>query len=330
MTVFVFLIWMISHVQLWIQAGPLSHTVLYGYSCGYGNTDLSFLMVFFSTSNVATKAGTFNLFTDMDTDTTFSFHNPQNLDSSQHQQNPNMCKPSYDLRVSTHLNNIGVLLLQKGAYQQAAKTLREALAVLKAGAAPQQISSAAICQTFIQNAARRLSNPRTFLSHGCQPIKLSVLSDMDDCPTRFLRTRNTSCVVRMESFEFEEPTENDLRMAASILFLNSGIAYKCLSSASCFQHSFREAWARQAMKLFRLAHAALANWQVDPKVVTTEFQRRLLIQLLALQQLVELSQQLGTEEGNSQDLASRLDSLRVKVSRMAAMKNISPLAASAA
>ena len=262
------------------------------------------------------------------------FHNPKthSLVSLVNSNNIQitMCAPRYELRVATHLNNTGVLLLQKGAYQQAVKTFVEAIAVLNSGTAPQEISAATICKTFIQHAAQRLSNPEPVSSHDRQQIKLTVLSDMDDCPTRFLRTNNTFCVVRMESLEFEAPTENDLDMAASILFLNYGIACKCLSSVSYYENSFRESYARHAMKLFRLANAALANCQVDPKLVT-QFQRRLLVQLLTLQQLVEMSQQLGTEERHrGQGFASRLVSLRVTVSRMASIKSSSPLAASAA
>lgn len=200
------------------------------------------------------------------------------------------------------------------------KTLGDAIAVAKGVTTGLSLSSdndlSTSMKEVVQAAAQRLAMPQPL--HLEEEITLDVLSDYDAYPAVGLpRGPNLSAsVIRMESLEFEAPTTNDLAVSVSILFYNYGIAYRCLSAAIADQPAQSADCTQGALKMFRIAHATMSTFRVDPRE-TSQFRRMLLVSLLALHHLVEVSQHLGLE---CNDFSTRLENIQSEVARIVAME----------
>lgn len=192
---------------------------------------------------------------------------------------------TYCYQAATHLNNTAVSLLLNQCFEQAARTLSDAVQLIKLSSSATQQQNETLgswVQDKLQKASQRLSNPNP--SKSISSISFQVISD-DESPKALCTSADAACLVHMEPFMFEEnPTEEDLSIPASIIFYNHGIAYRCLAASadSCRQQRAREI-QKGAFQMFKLAMEIASRHAC--RVHT----------LLTLQNLVDLSHRLDLE-----------------------------------
>jgi hypothetical protein len=240
-----------------------------------------------------------------------------------------MATSIYELKAAAHLNNTAVSLILSRSYLKGMKTLSDALSIIKEASSRQARTKAcsqaqiaqvlpgndnfAAIQERLRKAGERLSNQEPFQVQ--KDTNIAVLSN-EERPTCSLS--NVKHLIRMDSFDFEEGlSENDLAVATSIIFYNFAIAYRCISSLSTTSVSNAKEHDIRALRLLHLSEAA-------SRKISSQLYRSHLVNLLVLNNLVQLSHQLGFDEGKRNEYATRLGRLRHIICKLEAIEGVLP------
>jgi hypothetical protein len=241
-----------------------------------------------------------------------------------------MATSIYELKAAAHLNNIAVSLFLSRSYLKGMITLSDAVSIISDASSRQAQTQAgsqaqtaqvlpgndnfAAIQERLRTAAERLSNPEPF--QGQQDTNIAVLAH-GERPTCVLA--NVTYLILIDVTDFDEATyENDLAVTTSIIFYNYAIAYRCLSSLSTASMPNAKEHDSRALRLLHLSEAA------SRKSCTSPFNRSHLVNLLALHNLVQLSHQLGFDEGKRNEYATRLGHLLHIMCRLEALEGQLP------
>ena len=207
-------------------------------------------------------------------------------------------------RVAVALNNMGVALLERGAYCQAMKTLKDSILVMKG-----ILRTSSKCtvgddiQTKIDMATKRLMSPQpvpstlpvTILSHDGSLLyssMKSVLTQGDFC----------AVLVRIEPLDLRSPEHQDTDLESAIILYNFAIAHICMakhSDSTTDVKQFREG----SLKLLEMA-CDIAAEEVPCKDRMEEEENdddsedkfgelRLLLSAAALKNLIEVLADMG-------------------------------------
>lgn len=243
-----------------------------------------------------------------------------------------MAATQYEFRAAVRLNNTAVRLLEhRRCYRQAMMTLSDAFSVVKAissrpvDAKPSKGTLAWI-EGKLRAADQRMSNPdpssleqteKTFLSlqvmsDETTPLDLISTSSLQE---QQLRNTDSTCsgqrvayLIHIETVDFEMADKTDIAVESSIILYNYGVAYRCLASLST-SALYAPKVNKGAFHLLNLAHASALSCQrlQQHSDTSTQFNRILLLSLLALRNLIYLTSPLKLDH---QEYTSLFDDLQ--------------------
>jgi hypothetical protein len=250
---------------------------------------------------------------------------------------------NYAHRAVVTLNNAGVSLLQRGMYDDAMKTLKDAAGVMrdtinssKAGGDQadlqpvQSIWSEESLNRMVhrswQLVARSTARCQTQTQQKEQPYHLLVTTQHDAatvweelCERESFSQRRTVVSMNIEHVDFDTwGSDNNLDFDSSILIYNYGVANLCLSSHGITQNSLcaRQQLLGNAFKLFQLAeslHSRLLKVLHENEdeaeggeCMLEDGNAVLLIASLLTRVLIQLSSQMGVSVTNDYDETHRM------------------------
>jgi hypothetical protein len=259
----------------------------------------------------------------------------------------------YQFKAAVYLNNTGVSLLQRRCYRQAVETFRDAIIVIKApspSSSPIEDHATSrgleapvlerrgcflAMQEKLRVAAQRLSNPMPSTGDIANQISVQVLSD-DEGPNSllcgaYLQATGSLCsdasktvyLVRMEPADFEDPSEKDAAVEASVILYNYSMGFRCLYSAST-SPLFATRFHSASFDIGRNAYSTLTTRG------NGDIARTIFVALIVIRHLVDLSHQLGRERDYNEFLSHHCI-LQASVRKLGAMQSkLGERAASAA
>jgi hypothetical protein len=208
-----------------------------------------------------------------------------------------------DHRAAIALNNMGVSLLERRAYREGMKTLKDAIFIMKRVLRPLPISSQEFSKTpnsttdadaKVERASKRMANLHPILSavsidvvSRCATfshrsvLSGSVLHGSSSSPPRY--------PLRIEATDFvplgEEDRNSDLE--SSIMLYNFGLAHLCMAKLAKTPIKLQEG----ALTLFNMAYSVLAPLCDQEGHGTRE--DMVLLAAIALDNIVALLTQMG-------------------------------------
>jgi hypothetical protein len=224
-----------------------------------------------------------------------------------------------DCRVALALNNIGVQLLERGAFRQSLDTMQDAVFMMNShlrytagaqGRARTTSDSSGAVQSRLSKAIKRLASAQPL-----QPaVKVNTLS--------FGGTLPSSCIFPFEdqTMQFPLPIEidtvncgciKDLDLVSGIVLLNFGVAHFCASKVMKPSEKLRES----ALKLFNMAYSIISFRntisQMEQSDVHQISESRFLLAIIILNHTVEVLTEMGyhSEAQKSQEKLVRLGRL---------------------
>lgn len=221
-----------------------------------------------------------------------------------------------DYRGAIALNNMGVSLLERGAYRNAIDTMKDAIAIMRT-IFPQNGAVHSAPHNFnidskLQLAAQRLASPETSrapLSVQTIPFSEDNINAMKDA-LRYGPSGSVFFPLRIEISDFN-CRGRDIDLESSIFLYNFGIAHLCMARV----HPKSAAKLRDgALKLFDLAHSILAS-QCAKAQDPADQTHVLLVAAMVLNNVVQVLSEQGRMEQVGQALSSlkRLDDLVTQI-----------------
>jgi hypothetical protein len=172
----------------------------------------------------------------------------------------------HDYLVAVALNNIGVTLLERGAFKQSMRTLQDAVFMMKshlrssatggAGvrATPTPVNAGKV-QTKLNEAMKRLAS--------AQPVslalKVNTISFAGSLPSSCIfpfedQTLPFALAVEIHTVNFDGIKDLDLDLVSGIMLLNFGVAHLCASKVTKSPEKLREG----ALKLMNMAYSIIS------------------------------------------------------------------------
>jgi tetratricopeptide (TPR) repeat protein len=233
------------------------------------------------------------------------------------------------------LNNIGVSFLERGCYEDALETFKDALDLIQAIFSSVQFVEESLLRKCnvegtLQKASQRLARmasvtvgPRIW-----KHFNLAVLSDVYDTTPdtvdlaiRRAPSRDFGFAVRIDT---SDGNDSNLHLDSAIIFHNFGIAYRCHSHTSARTY---DALVKLLEVAFGYSHYAYR--MVSDQSCVSQVDRAFLIQAVILQNLVQLCFQLSIPlEGVH--YYSQLNGLQALLSRVGPFKGQANTIAAAA
>jgi hypothetical protein len=246
-----------------------------------------------------------------------------------------------DYRAALAFNNIGVQLLERGAFQQSLDTMQDAVFMMKShlrytagvqGRTRTTPDSSGIIQSRLSEAMKRLAN-----AQPVQPAaKVNALS--------FGGTLPSSCIFRFEdqTMQFPLPIEIntancdcikdlDLDLVSGIVLLNFGVAHFCASKVMKPSEKLCEG----ALKLLNMAYSIVSFRntisQMEQSGVHQISGSRFLLAIIILNHTVEVLTKMGyhSEAQESQEKLVRLGGLICTAADLKIFFNLSSIAPAA-
>jgi hypothetical protein len=248
-----------------------------------------------------------------------------------------------DYRVALALNNIGVKLLERGAFRQSLDTLQDAVFMMKshlrytAGAqgrvAKTTPDSSTTVQSRLSKAMKRLANAQPVVRPA---VKVNAIS--------FEGTLPSSCIFPFEDQTMQFPLpieihtlncdcikELDQDLVSGIVLLNFGIAHLCASKVMKSSEKLREG----ALKLLNMAYSIIsfrhAISQIEQIDVHQISESRFLLVIIILNHTAQVLTEMGrhSEAQESQEKLVRLGRLICTEADLDIFFNLSSIAPAA-
>jgi hypothetical protein len=219
------------------------------------------------------------------------------------------CNQSY--RSVIALNNIGVSLLERRCYQQAAETLKDALSLIKAVSTTQNRHS---LQETVHTARQRLANPQA-VRH--EVVHVEVLTNTVSAKAMRAILEETSCndskasAIRIEDFDCGTTSE----FISAILLHNFGLSYYCISKAAKKGSSNEQKYLNGAVRLLRISHSVFAKAIDENSESSFHF---LHVMVVVLSTLITTLHQ-NKREAEARPFCSMLDHLRFTIAESQGM-----------
>jgi tetratricopeptide (TPR) repeat protein len=206
------------------------------------------------------------------------------------------------LKCAIALNNMGVSLLERRAYQQSIETLKDAVLILKRVFEPDRqdsptSSASSTCEAYMDEALNRAFQRLSSLQVEMDASHIEVLSHDGGlssipavCP---LSGPSLAFPVTIENLEGEEKRNVDLESA--ILLHNFATAHFCLSRVSNTRAAAKRL-RNGALSLASLGHKILSSMMKGYSAVdqlTLQDEPVFLVEVAALQNLTQVLTELG-------------------------------------